>query len=180
MLHYLAMFKQRAYDVFGKYLQTLVERIKNDYFASGLKATGFYGENVEWFLQDKGPRLIGRIEVPHYAQYMTFGREPTKKSEGGILYGIIRNWVDIKPGVPPPGWTADSFAYVVTQRIHREGIQVPNPYNPGDVTTKAVDNFIESELQQFIDDVGVVAVNTIQSDLIPDILAKFRAAQNST
>ena len=70
-------------------LEGLVEQMRADYIASGLKASGYYGDNIEVVIEDTPARILAQIQTPHYSEYMTFGREPTKRSEGGILRGII-------------------------------------------------------------------------------------------
>lgn len=167
---------KRVGKVLEKYLLQTAEQLRVDYLASGLKASGNYGENIKVFLDDKSlNRVKGRIEVPHYAEYMTFGRDPTTKSEGNILFGIIKDWVLIKPGLPPDGWTVEGFAFVVTRRIHEEGIIVPNRFNPGDVTTKAIEGFT-ANLPKIIEEIGTISVRAIQSDLVVDIIDQIQEA----
>lgn len=177
MLHLEEMFAERAGKVFAKRLIGLTSQMKADYLASGLKATGFYGENIKWLVEQEDGRLIARIEVPHYAEQMTFGRPPAAEIRIWVAYEDILDWVEVKPGLPPVGWTPESFAFVVTKNINEFGIEVPNRFNPGDIVTKSIESFVENDLQKLLDELGIEAVNTIESDLIPDILERFKQAQ---
>ncbi|MGV3556919.1 hypothetical protein [Larkinella arboricola] len=74
---------------------------------------------------------IATLQI-HGAAHWRFqqqGRRPgTGKKMPGKLYRAIKEWVRIK-GI-------DINPFLIARKIHREGIRVPNPYNPGGVLSE--------------------------------------------
>lgn len=60
------------------------------------------------------------FSLPDYWYYIEEGRGPTHKSEGGVLYKAIRQWIDIKNIVPRDG-DRDSLAHAIATKIHKKG-----------------------------------------------------------
>lgn len=147
------------------YFQRLVDDLKGRYLSSGLKAHGTYGDSLRIEEKKTPAKYTATIYGADHLKYMTEGREPTTASQGNILYGIILDWVKVKQGLPPEGWTAESFAYVVTRRIHSEGIQVPNRYNPGDVVTKPIDDFERKEEPELLRSIRQTYSNVIRQNV---------------
>jgi hypothetical protein len=54
-------------------------------------------------------------------KFVEQGRGATKKNQNGILLPIIKQWIKDKGIAIPNGYTLDSFAFVVTRKIHKQG-----------------------------------------------------------
>ena len=67
------------------------------------------------------------------------GRGPNKGGSGGGLRAGIEKWVDAKPITPfDPKMTKDQLVFLIVRKIAREGIKVPNRYNPGNVISDVI------------------------------------------
>lgn len=60
------------------------------------------------------------FNLPQYYGAIEEGRKPTVKSEGGVLYSAIRQWINMKNIVPRDG-DKDSLAHAITAKIHKHG-----------------------------------------------------------
>lgn len=54
-------------------------------------------------------------------KFVEQGRGATLKSQNGVLYPIIKQWVKDKGIAIPNGYTLESLAFVITRKIHQEG-----------------------------------------------------------
>ena len=105
------------------------DAMRQEYNSSGRKASGYFGEHIDVEMYDEG----GRIKTPLYVGALVFGRKPTSGGGGGkSLYSMILDWVKVK-GITPdnPKMTDNTLAYLISRKIHKQGIKVPNQFNDG-------------------------------------------------
>lgn len=123
----------RASDIVTAYLnQTKIDLVES-YVEKGLKASGKYEKGLKVHVEDSGSRIRARIESEGHVYYMEKGRRPNKQQtakQARFLGKILEQWVKDK-GI-------DVNPYAAAWKIVREGIQVPNRYNPGDVVTEVI------------------------------------------
>jgi len=131
-------------DIIQTWLNGRREALRQEYNSSGRKASGYFGEHIDVEMYDEG----GRMRTPLYVGALVFGRKPTSSGGGGggrSLYSIILDWIKVK-GITPddPKMTDNTLAYLITRKIHKQGIKVPNQYNDG----KLLDNTFTAESVQ--------------------------------
>ena len=129
-------------DIIQTWLNGRREALRQEYNSSGRKASGYFGEHIDVEMYDEG----GRMRTPLYVGALVFGRKPTSGGGGGkSLYSIILDWIKVK-GITPddPKMTDNTLAYLITRKIHKQGIKVPNQYNDG----KLLDNTFTAESVQ--------------------------------
>jgi len=131
-------------DIIQTWLNGRREALRQEYNSSGRKASGYFGEHIDVEMYDEG----GRMRTPLYVGALVFGRKPTSSGGGGggrSLYSMILDWIKVK-GITPdnPKMTDNTLAYLITRKIHKQGIKVPNQYNDG----KLLDNTFTAESVQ--------------------------------
>ena len=129
-------------DIIQTWLNGRRDAMRQEYNSSGRKASGYFGEHIDVEMYDEG----GRIKTPLYVGALVFGRKKTSGGGGGrSLYSMILDWIKVK-GITPddPKMTDNTLAYLITRKIHKQGIKVPNAYNDG----KLIDNTFTAESVQ--------------------------------
>lgn len=124
-----------AKEILQEEMEALAKDIVKEYDRLGLRASGKFEKEIEAQATDKGGKVLGSF----HSTFMRFGRGPTRgtgRVPGGSLREVIRKWIDDKRIQPRPTdtgreTTKDQLAFLIARKIHREGIDVPNPYNAG-------------------------------------------------
>ena len=129
-------------DIIQTWLNGRRDAMRQEYNSSGRKASGYFGEHIDVEMYDEG----GRIKTPLYVGVLVFGRKPTSGG-GGVksLYSRILDWIKVK-GITPDDhkMTDNTLTFLITRKIHKQGIKVPNQYNDG----KLIDNTFTTESVQ--------------------------------
>ena len=126
-----------------------IERNKeliNRYHSMGLKASGKFEKELRYDASD----TQATIYAPPHVGAMVGGRKPTSTTTKGspTLSEVILTWIDDK-GITPKYGTKESLSYAIAQKIHKEGIKVPNKYNDGTLITSVItDEKINDLLKQ--------------------------------
>jgi len=123
----------QAADIMRVYLNETKKDLIQSYRDKGLRASGKYEKGLKIKVEDIGSKLKGVIESEGHAWYMEKGRKPNRQQTAGqakFLGKILEQWVKDK-GI-------DVNPYAAAWKIIRQGIQVPNKYNPGDVITEVI------------------------------------------
>ena len=129
-------------DIIQTWLNGRRDAMRQEYNSSGRKASGYFGDHIDVEMYDEG----GRINTPLYVGSLVFGRKPTSGGGGGkSLYSMILDWIKVK-GITPdnPKMTDNTLAYLISRKIHKQGIKVPNQFNDG----KLIDNTFTAESVQ--------------------------------
>jgi hypothetical protein len=71
-------------------------------------------------------------------KFVEQGRGKTKEDGNGELLGIIKQWIKDKGIATPEGFTEDSFAYVVTRKIHQQGTNLWIKQTRRDIYTSVI------------------------------------------
>lgn len=109
-------------------------------------------------------KIKGVLLGASYAQQLDQGRGKTKASGGsGILRESIEQWVIDKGIVPRDNISRKSLVYLITRKIHREGIKVPNRFNPGGIISEII---TEERIQELIDRLIFINIEQISTDII--------------
>lgn len=112
--------------------ERLLDLFRQEMFAAGKVVTGKTSNALRVESDQDSIRLIG----PDYVKYLIYGRGPTQQDQGGILLGIIRQWIQDK------GLVVDNLeraAYAITKTIHERGT---NPrYWATDLIKDTLDKF---------------------------------------
>lgn len=125
------------------YADELAKLYKLEIQNSNSKATGTlfnFTHEIKW----DGETLKVVFKLPHYWYYIEEGRNPTKKSEGGVLIEAIRKWIKDK-GIVPRNGDFEGLAWAITNSIHRQGYFKPNHHGKH-LLKNALDNAQNSGL----------------------------------
>ena len=125
------------------------------------KATGKAADSIEGSIVQPDRAIIIGAD---YLEFGEFGRGKTNNgSRPGILKDLIRKWIDVKGIQPKDNISKDNLAFLITRKIHRDGIKVPNKYNAGKILSSVINDKSISEL---IDQYGAVLRADIESDIL--------------
>ena len=137
------------------------ERTKQElistYRKKGLKASGAFENGLTVETSEMKTAIW---TVPHTGA-MVFGRKPSESgSKPGKLLDVIKQWI-INKGITSE-LKPESLAYLITRKIHREGIKVPNLHNEGTLISSVInDNSISGLLSQM----GIYIIKDIKTDI---------------
>lgn len=126
------------------------------YDREGLRASGRWAKSLEGITTQQGNIIKTVILGEQYTGSLIGGRVATKsKGDGTItLRQAIRQWIDDKGITPTDGISKDSLAFLISRKIHRQGIKVPNQYNSGNlisnVFTPAIMNNLSESIKEFL------------------------------
>lgn len=137
------------------YADELAKLYKLQIQNSNSKASGQlfnFSHRIAW----DGETLKILFDLPDYWYYIENGREPTKQSEGGILYPLIRKWIDVK-GIVPRDGDFDGLAWAITKSIHKLGYFKPNHHGKH-LLQHAIDEATQNGLISKI-------INSVKDDL---------------
>ena len=149
-------------DIIQTWLNGRRDAMRQEYNSSGRKASGYFGEHIDVEMYDEG----GRINTPLYVGSLVFGRKPTSGGGGGggkSLYSMILDWIKVK-GITPdnPKMTDNTLAYLISRKIHKQGIKVPNQFNDG----KLIDNtFTAGSVQDLKSELIKIGQKVVTNDL---------------
>lgn len=153
------MLTLRQIVIVQRWLDDLVKELKAN-VDKNFTATGKTRDSIKGFIE--GDSAI--IEGSSILQFGEFGRGKTKNgTPPGLLKDIIRAWIDAK-GIQPSGViTKDTLAYLITRKIHREGIKVPNNYNAGGILSIVLN---DKAVQELLIEFGDTLVGEFESDIL--------------
>lgn len=121
----------------------IVEQARDDilrnYNEMGLRASGEFERQLEIVKEEGRIRLLA---APH-SWYMENGRGAGKAPPREVILQWIRDKSLVFEGI-----TDNQAAYLICRKIAREGITVPNPYNPGGVISNILDADFEMNLKE--------------------------------
>ncbi len=149
-------------DIIQTWLNGRRDAMRQEYNSSGRKASGYFGDHIDVEMYDEG----GRINTPLYVGALVFGRKPTSGGGGGggkSLYSMILDWIKVK-GITPdnPKMTDNTLAYLISRKIHKQGIKVPNQFNDG----KLIDNtFTVESVQDLKSELIKIGQKVVTNDL---------------
>ena len=149
-------------DIIQTWLNGRRDAMRQEYNSSGRKASGYFGEHIDVEMYDEG----GRIKTPLYVGALVFGRKPTSGGGGGggkSLYSMILDWIKVK-GITPdnPKMTDNTLAYLISRKIHKQGIKVPNKFNDG----KLINNtFTAESVQDLKNELIKIGQKVVTNDL---------------
>lgn len=124
-----------APQIVTAYMEQTRQDLIKSYQEKGLKASGRYAKGLTYEVADDGKTIKAFMLSEHHVWYMEQGRKPNKQQtakQARSLGHILEQWVKDKGISVNP--------YAAAWKIVREGIQVPNRYNPGDVVEDVVTN----------------------------------------
>ena len=144
-----------ASQIVTAYMEQTRQDLISSYQEKGLRASGRYAKGLTFQVSDDGKTIKAFMESEHHVWYMEEGRRPNKQKtakQARSLGHILEQWVKDK-GI-------DVNPYAAAWKIVREGIRVPNSYNPGDVVEDVVTNEWFDGLVNQLADHFIFAVTT--------------------
>lgn len=116
-------------NILSDALSGLAEQVQKSQLAKGLLASGKSAKSLRVITLSGNGSTSGQILGVGYWQFQQNGRGPGKFPKPSKLFvEIIRQWLAVKGLNYSP--------YAVAFKINRDGIKVPNKYNPGGVLSE--------------------------------------------
>lgn len=136
-----------------------------EYDRLGLRASGQWARSLRKEVSNTRLAIFGL----NYTQQMQNGRAPTSGGGDGSVRAKILEWVRIK-GIQPtdPKTTLEQLAFLITRKIHREGIKVPNQYNAGGVVSNVI---TEERIKRIVDKIRFAEAEAVTTE-IRNVLVK--------
>lgn len=134
-----------------------------NYDKLGLRASGKWATELENFYSETSTGYQFGIKGAGYTGALQGGRKPSEKgNKPGILRQTIRQWIDDKGIVPKDGITKDSLAFLITRKIHNEGIKVPNFFNQGGLVSDVIN---DEAINKFADIIKFSIIENARSEV---------------
>jgi len=150
----------RTTEILVEYFDTTIKDLIRSYEQKGLRASGKYAKSLKRDIRTTGTKTVAKITGASHIWYLQHGRGPNRDqsaSQARSLGKILEQWV-LDKGI-------DVNPYAAAWKIVREGIQVPNRFNPGDV----VSDVINSEwLQEVADLLHFDVIETATSQVLTE------------
>ena len=130
---------ESVHDILERYGGKIVEDLRRSMADKKLNASGDTSRSIEYKVTDG--KIIMSLEILAHLALIVLerGRGPNRGGSGGGLRAGIEKWVDSKPIRPfDPKMTKDQLVFLIVRKIAREGIKVPNRYNPGNVISDVI------------------------------------------
>jgi len=125
----------QAAEIVRSYMIETIKDLITSYSEKGLRASGKYEKGLTYTVEDDGKKIRAVIESEGHVWFMEKGRRPNKQQtaqQARSLGHILEQWVKDKGISVNP--------YAAAWKIVREGIDVPNRFNPGKVVEDVVTN----------------------------------------
>lgn len=145
----------RAAEIVRNYMIETTKDLVSSYDAKGLRASGKYEKGLSYTVEDDGEKIHAVIESEGHVWFMEKGRRPNKQQtaqQARSLGHILEQWVRDKGISVNP--------YAAAWKIVREGIDVPNRFNPGKVVEDVVTNEWYDGLVKELSDHFIFVVTT--------------------
>jgi len=150
-------------DIVRQYADKAVKDLIKSYQDKGLRASGKYARELKSIVTKSGTKTNLKITGPLEAYFMEHGRAPNKVQDHQAVKNLgwhLQQWVKDK-GI-------DVNPYAAAHKIVHEGIQVPNPHNPGGVISDVINDDWFAELNKLM---GFDIIKNIRSDIIKQFKA---------
>ncbi len=153
-------------------IDTWLDEAKQDlirnYNQMGLRASGQWERELEPRTKIEQDRYHAIMLGMDYTYYLEKGRGPTKGGggrKGPSLYFMIRKWIDDK-GIVADGISRNSLAYLITRKIHTQGIKVPNQFNKGGLVNNVI---TRQRINELAKDLSLIYIEDIKSSILKDL-----------
>ncbi len=150
-------------DVVKKYCDKTVKDLIQSYESKGLRASGRYARELKSVVTSSGTKINAKITGPIEAIFMEQGRAPNRVPSHQAVKNLgwyLQQWVTDK-GI-------DVNPYAAAHKIVYEGIQVPNPQNPGGVISDVINDNWFAELNKLLATDKIVSIKS-------DVLKQFKS-----
>ena len=114
----------------------IVKDLQNSMSSKGLNASGKTSKSIASKVEETLTKAILTITANRSIGALQHGRRPGRMPPRDA----IREWIDSKPISLTGGMTKDQLAYLIQRKIGREGIKVPNRFNPGGVISDVIND----------------------------------------
>jgi hypothetical protein len=163
-------YKQELNAALYKLTEMMATEVIVQYDKAGLRASGRFAEEIDQKVTDLGDVMKLQVTGVDYSYFLEKGRKPTQTSTAGnpTVKQMIRQWIDDKNITPRDGISKDSLAYLISRKIHEQGIDVPNPRNDGKFIRRAVDKFYPL----IADTVSDIYVKYITKHIMDELITK--------
>lgn len=159
-----------APQIVSAYLEKTRQDLIKSYLDKGLKASGKYEKGLTYHVEDSGTKIRAYMESEGHAWFMEKGRGRNKKRTEKQLIGFALWALDedkpgggfIKKWLRDKGLVAQN-PFGIAYSIGAQGINVPNPFNTGNVIRDVVTNeWFDGLVKQLADHFIIVTVTEVE------------------
>lgn len=153
-------------DLFDKFAEAAIFDIKSSMKNSNAVATGKTLRSLEFLATDSRLLITGgkAFTGTDRLSFIESGRGATQKSEGGVLYPAILEWVEAR-GIGTPK-TRKGIAYAITKSIHEKGTQLHRKNKMRDIVQSA---FGEDRIAELYKELGNTLFRELESQIVKQI-----------
>jgi len=119
-----------------------------------LNASGDTSRSISYQVEETLTKAILKIMANRSIGALQFGRKAGRMPPRDV----IRQWIDSKPISLTGGMTKDQLAFLIQRKIGREGIRVPNRFNPGGVISDVVNDEL---IDKIFKEVKLASINRL-------------------
>ena len=144
--------------ILTKYANMTIEKLIAKYDELGLRASGDFEEGLSMEVDRTTLIIWGAF----HSQFMEGGR----RSGGRPPIPSIMRWLDNKRGLPASFYRDKKrMAFAIANKIAKEGITVPNQYNPGQVISMVINEFLAKDIYDMLTELSFVVRSRLQADI---------------
>lgn len=153
-------------DLFDKFAEAAIFDIKSQMKNNNAVATGKTLRSLEFLSTDSRLLITGgkAFTGTDRLSFIESGRGKTNRSEGGVLYPAILEWVEARSiGTPK---TRSGIAYAITKKIHKVGTAMWRRNKTRDIVQSV---FGEDRIKQLYEDLGNNLFRELESQIVQTI-----------
>lgn len=134
----------------------LVKDLQDSMRTKRLDSSGETSKSINYEVEQKLSRDILIIKANRSIGALQHGRRAGRMPPRDV----IRKWIDDKPIQLTGTITKDQLAFLIQRKIGREGIKVPNRFNPGGVISDVINDV---RINQIFDEIKQASINRLIS-----------------
>ena len=158
-------------DILKKEGDAIIRDLQSAMVSTGANASGRTSASLLNEVSASGiSRATMTISGGEGWKFVEQGRGATKKNQNGVLLPIIKQWIKDKGIATPEGFTEDSFAYVVTRKIHQQGTNLWIKQTRRDIYTSVIN---EERINSITSQITKTFIVNATSDVVEALKKKL-------
>ena len=132
----------------------IVTDLQGSMSSKRLDASGDTSRSISYEVEETLTKAILRIMANRSIGALQHGRRAGRMPPRDV----IRQWIDSKPISLTDGMTKDQLAFLIQRKIGRDGIKVPNRFNPGGVISDIINDQL---IDKIFKEVKLASINRL-------------------
>ncbi len=132
----------------------IVTDLQKSMSSKRLDASGDTSKSISYSVEETLTKGVLKITANRSIGALQHGRRAGRMPPRDV----IRQWIDSKPINVAQGMTKDQLAFLIQRKIGREGIKVPNRFNPGGVISDVINDQL---IDKIFKEVKIASINRL-------------------